>query len=227
MESVELPTHTFHAPCTIMLAGSTSSGKSTLCFEILRYRQELFSQPVKWVMYCYSEYQEIFKNPPGGDVLFHYGLPTQEELESYIKGFNGEHGLIILDDLMAEMASSSIGQDMYTKLSHHRNFSCLNIVQNIFVQGKAARNQALNSHFFILTRNCRDLRQIAVLGSQLFPGKSKDFVEIYKDAVDKPLNLRIPPYLLIACHPFKTQRGCQLMTNVIPPTADKILYRID
>ena len=227
MEKIDLPNEIFPAPCTILLAGMTGSGKTHICFEILKYRQELFSQPVKGVIYCYSEFQEIFNKPPGGEVTFHYGLPTAEELEAYIQRLKGEHGLIIFDDLMSEMARSSIGQDMYTKLSHHRNFSCLNIIQNIFVQGKAARNQTLNSHFFILTRTCRDLRQIAILGSQLFPGKTKDFVEIYKDAVDNPLKRDVPPYLLIGCHPFKTRRGCQLMTNIFPPNGNIVLYRID
>ena len=228
METVELPNHVFPAPCTIMLAGMTGSGKSTLCFEILKYRQELFSQPVKGVIYCYSEYQDIFKNPPGGsDVLFHYGIPTSDELERYIERFEGEHFLFIMDDLMTEMAKSSLGQDMYTKMSHHRNFSCLNIVQNVFVQGKAARNQALNSQFFILTRTCRDVKQISILGSQLFPGKSAQFVQVYQDAVDNPFNPNAVPHLMIACHPFKTKRGCQLMSNLFPPDAPRVLYRLD
>ena len=227
METVELPDHLFPAPSTITIAGPTGSGKSSLCFEILKYRQELFSQPVKGVVYCYSEYQEIFNHPPGGDVHFHYGIPSPEELEQYIKGFGGEHFLLVTDDLMTEMAKSSMAQDICTKMSHHRNFSCLNILQNIFVQGKTARNQALNSQFFLLTRTCRDVKQIAILGSQLFPGKTKQFAEIYQDAVDNPLNDKIAPHLLVACHPFKTRRGCQLMANIFPPDGVRVLYRID
>ena len=104
MESVKLPDHVFRAPCTIMLAGMTASIKSTLCFEILKNRQDLFSQPVKGVIYCYSEYQEMLKNPPGGAVVFHCGIPSVDELERYIESFKGDHFLLILDDLMSEMA---------------------------------------------------------------------------------------------------------------------------
>ncbi len=42
-------------------------------------------------------------------------------------------------------------------------------MQNIFAQGRSARVQALNSHYYILTRSTRDLRQISVLGGQMMP----------------------------------------------------------
>ena len=85
---------------------------------------------------------------------------------------------MILDDLMEEMANSALGQDIFTKLSHHRMFSCINVQQNLFVQGRTARSQAVNSQFYLLTRTCRDLKQISVLGAQMFPGKTADFVKV-------------------------------------------------
>jgi hypothetical protein len=227
MQTIELADHIFPAPSTIQLCGPSSSGKTSLVMEILRYRNQLFSQPVNGVLYAYSEYQDVFEDPPGGSVQFHYGLPTKEELESYIGSFEGRHFLLVCDDLMTEMAESPMAQDIMTKMSHHRNFSIININQNIFVQGSKARNQAVNSHFYILTRTCRDLKQISLLGSQMFPGKASEFVKVYRDAVDHPLDNTSPPHLLVACHPFKTQRNCQLLSSIFPPDGSRVLYRVD
>ena len=226
METVELQPYIFYAPSSITLSGPSSSGKTVMAMEILKHRQTLFSQPVHGVIYCYSEYQQTFNDPPGGDVTFHHGLPTMEELEEYVDMFETKHFLIIYDDLMKEFAQSELMMDVATKLSHHRNFSVINITQNIFIQGKAARSQSLNSGYYILTRTTRDLRQIATLGSQLFPGKSSQFVAVYKDAVDNPVNPNFVPHLLVGCHPQKTVRGCQLLSNIFSPEGQMILYRL-
>lgn len=226
METLNLQSYIFYAPSSITLSGPSSSGKTVVAMEILRHRQTLFSQPVHGVIYCYTEFQQMFNDPPGGKVIFHHGLPSMEELEEYIKMFGSKHFLIIYDDLMKEFAQSEVMMDVATKLSHHRNFSVVNITQNIFIQGKAARSQSLNSGYYILTRTTRDLRQIATLGSQLFPGKSSQFVAAYKDAVDNPFNSDFVPHLLVGCHPQKTVRGCQLLSNIFSSDGRLVLYRL-
>ena len=226
MDIIELPDYLFPAPCTIQICGPSSSGKSRVAMEIMRYRQHLFSQPVARVVYCYSEYQDLFKNPPGGDIKFHYGMLDAEELEQYITSFNGNHFILVYDDLMSQVVASNLAEDVATKLSHHRNFTSINISQNIFAQGKSARVQSLNSQFYILTRTCRDLKQIGVLGSQLFPGKSTEFMKVFSDAVDHPLTMETAPHLLINCHPTETDRQCQLLANIFPPHDKMVLYQI-
>ena len=107
-----------------------------------------------------------------------------------------------------------------------RMFSFVNVQQNLFVQGRAARSQAVNSQYYLLTRTCRDLKQLSVLGSQMFPGKTSEFVKAYRDAVDSPLTKQFPPHVLVSCHPLETDRECQLMANLFPPTADRVVYRL-
>ncbi len=196
--------------------------------DILRYRQHIFSQPVNGVIYCYSEMQEAFNNPPGGPVKFHYGLPSREELDAYIENFGGQFFILIVDDMMSELSESTVFQDCSTKLSHHKNFSFISISQNIFNQGKSARTQSLNSHFYLLTRTCRDLKQISTLGGQLFPGSGSKFLEIYRDAVDNPHSRGHTPALLVNCHPLSTNRDSQLMANVFAPLegGSMVLYRL-
>lgn len=123
-QTIEIPPYTFPTPCTIALVGPSGSGKTTLLINgILKYRKELFGPAdVAGVLYFYSEDQPVFEQLRSEeDITMFKGLPSREEFEVMLEGFGGRHFLVILDDLMMEMAQSPLGQDIFTKLSHHRS----------------------------------------------------------------------------------------------------------
>ena len=226
MDTIELPERIFESPTLISICGPSGSGKSCIVMEILKYRDKLFTKRVNGVLYFYSEMQDLFMKNPPHDTKFHYGMPSEGDLLEYIKEYKGEHVLLIFDDLGSEVANSKLLRDISTKMSHHRNITVIILSQNIYTPGKSSRTQSLNSHYFILTRTCRDLRQIGVLGSQLFPGKSSKFLDIYKDAVDKPFKENSTPFLLINCHPFKSIRNCQLMSGIFPLDGTFLFWKL-
>ena len=121
---LDLPDHLFPSQCTITLAGPSGSGKTTILTDgITRYRRELFGpDPLEDVLYFYGEDQPAFDRLRQTDrrVEFHRGLPTREEFDAMVAQMDGKHFLVILDDLMEEMSRSQLGQDIFTKLSHHR-----------------------------------------------------------------------------------------------------------
>ena len=92
--------------------------------------------------------------------------------------------LLILDDLMRE-ADDSVS-DNFTKFSHHRNISVVFLTQNMFFKSAHSRTMSINTHYLIVFKNPRDALQIATLGRQMYPGKSKFLVEAFKQATDKP-----------------------------------------
>ena len=53
-----------------------------------------------------------------------------------------------IDDLMTEAKCDQRIADLFTKGSHHRNISIVYLTQNVFPQGKACRDIALNFTIF-------------------------------------------------------------------------------
>lgn len=221
---MEFDTRIIESGSTVMICGPTNSGKTTICLGLLKYRDEIFKEKPLGIVYFYSEMQEGFKEDLG-TIYYHQGMPDPRELEEYIARFEGGFFIMVFDDLFGQMNDSEMVTDIITKYSHHRNFSCITLTQNIFSQGSQARNQSVNAHCYILTRTTRDLKQISILGQQMRPGIGKHFLAMYQDAVDNPLSPEYPPFLCVACHP-RTDRKCQFLANLLPPEAPKVLYRL-
>ncbi|KAG8238309.1 hypothetical protein J437_LFUL017844 [Ladona fulva] len=75
---------------------------------------------------------------------------------------------------------------LFTKGSHHRNLSVIHLTQNLFHQGKGARDISLNTHYIVYFKNPRDRSQIFHLSRQLHPENPKFVQESYNDATEKP-----------------------------------------
>lgn len=75
----------FSAPTTILICGSTQSGKTHFAKKLLQNANGMFSMPVDRIIYAYSEHQPIFeemeKTIP--NLSLHQGLPTKEDIEQY------------------------------------------------------------------------------------------------------------------------------------------------
>ena len=96
--------------------------------------------------------------------------------------FAEEGSIVVLDDLMREGGKSSQVSDLFTRDSHHENLFIIMTSQNLFHQAKQARNITLNSQYYVLFKNKRDMQQISRLGNQLFPGDEGLFITAYKNA---------------------------------------------
>ena len=162
-------------------------------------------------MYCYGAWQKCFEAKER-EIDFYKGIPTEETIASFA---DGEHNIIILDDLMDEVVKNLQVQQLFMRGSHHMNLTIIYINQNIFAQGKCARNLALNTHYLILLRNPRDQSQISILGKQI--GLGKTLVEANQDCLSKPYG-----YLLVDISPHNNS-NFKLKTGIIPGE-DIIIY---
>jgi len=167
-----------------MVSGATGSGKTRWVFRLLQHLHGMYTEnPPVEILYCYGIYQPLFDEMKRTLPHFtlHQGLPSPQELDEYTR--DGQHRLVILDDLMQQVIKNDQMELLFTQGCHHRRLSVIFITQNLMPQGKNSRNIALNTWYLVLLKNMRDTSQIAYLGRQIFPGKKNYLVEAYEDSM--------------------------------------------
>ena len=205
----------FQVGSPIVIAGPTGSGKTVWVSKLLE--NNMFTEPVESILYCYGVYQTFFDKMNLPNIKFHEGLPSHESVK---KLNNGKFHIIVLDDLMEEIVKSVETQNLFTKYCHHYNITAIFLSQNIFAQGPCARTININTHILVIFANKRDESQAFNLGKQLYPGVngSKFFMEVYEDATSQSYG-----YLVIDCDP-KSHRDLKLRTNIYPEQKGTICY---
>ena len=169
---------TFRHPFTALVSGPTSCGKTQFTLRLIENVETMIIPKIERIIWCYGVFQNAFDNLQ--NVEFYEGIPE-------LSIFDGrQRTLLILDDLMHE--TDDRVTKIFTKISHHMNVSVLYLTQNLFFGGKQNRTVGLNSHYLVLFKNPRDATQVATLGRQIFPGRSKFIVEVFKDATSTPFN---------------------------------------
>ena len=195
----------FHAGSPIMISGPTGCGKTYWTNRLLS--NNMFTEQVSSVLYCYGVYQTYFNEMKIPNIEFHEGLPNLEKVESL---HDGKFHVIVLDDLMEYIIKSVETQNLFTKYCHHYNITAIFLTQNIFAQGPCARTININTHILVIFANKRDESQALYLGKQLYPCNSKIFMEAYDDATSS-----LYGYLVVDCDP-KSSREIKMRTHIFP-----------
>lgn len=178
---------------SIIVCGPSQSGKTEWVYKFINNSNELFDRPLKKIYYFYDVWQPGFSKL-NSEVEIIRGLPE----ENFLRDLEPDmHKLLILDDQQLTALNSSIIADLFTKYSHHKNLSVILILQNLFHQGKFSRDISLNTHYFVLFKNPRDVNQIRILGRQL--GQSNHLINAYMKATRFPYS-----YLLIDLSPHSS-----------------------
>ena len=201
----KIPQIPFHSGSPMIIAGPTGSGKTYWTHKLLR--NEMFTQPVSTILYCYGVFQDYFNKFNIPNLTFHEGLPTKEQVEDI---HDGNFHIIVLNDLMEYIIKSIDTQNLFTIYCHHFNITAIFVTQNIFAPGPYARTININTHILVIFANKRDESQALYLGKQLFSWNSKIFVEAYEDATSEMFG-----YLIVDCD-TKSSRDIRLRTNIFP-----------
>ena len=203
----------FNAPWTAIISGPTRSGKTTFTLNLLSHLDKMFTEPINKIYYFYGVWQSSFESFAGDKLVYLQELPTEERINSLT---NGDHNLVIIDDMQITALNDPFVANLFCRESHHKNLSVFLLLQNLFHQGKYARDISLNSHYFILFKNPRDCQQIRYLGTQL--GIRKKLTSAYEDATLLPFS-----YLLIDLSP-KSESTYMLRSHIFP-FEDTIIYK--
>ena len=191
----------FYLPAGFVICGPTMSGKSTFVFEMLNQPRKVFNKAPLRIVYCYGEWQKGFEKLKD-KVEFVSGLETVLEKEDFFDA--SVPTLLVIDDLAVSVCNDARCTKLFTQGIHHRNLSVVLILQNLYKQGKAMRDIALNAQYLVLFKNVRDTGQIGVLARQM---ALPHLVEAYKKATAEPfqpliIDLRpeTPDYLRVRSH---------------------------
>ena len=79
-------------------------------------------------------------------------------------------GILVLDDLMRNCSEDERILDLFTKVSHHCDVTCIYLTQNLFPPGKFSRSISLNAHYIIAFNNPRDTLGFRTSAQQAFAG---------------------------------------------------------
>ncbi len=202
----------FEPGCTHLLAGQSGSGKTTYIFNVMKHQQEMFGDfPPQKIKYYYGIYKPLFDKMKETipNISFQLGLPSLQELEEFTDP--DHHTMIIIDDLMTLAKDSSIVEDIFCQISHHKFVTCYLLVQNLYAQGKKMRTISLNAKYMTIFRNPRDAYQLQILGRQLFPGNSHALVEAFEDCLKHDTFA----YLVIDLTPHTPQEQ-RVRTHIFP-----------
>ena len=191
-----------------MLLGPTSCGKSFFVRQLLLPQNELIVESPESIMYCYGQYQPLFDTIKSeiDNIQFVHGIP--DNIEDYLT--LPKRKLVILDDVMQQVANDSRVTKLFVQGSHHMNLSVVLVLQNLFYQGPQMRTISLNSHYMVLFKNSRDRQQVHTLSRQLYPHQPKALLEAFNDATKEPYK-----YLILNMRP-DTPDQCRMLTNILP-----------
>jgi hypothetical protein len=182
-ESVDPISLKFQHPFTCLLVGPTKSGKTLFTYKFIHNASKLVTPSPQRIYFVYSEWQPLYNQ------MVH-AVPNLKMVEGMIdlaelKKDPETPKLLIIDDMMSEMAKNETLNIIFTRGAHHWSTSVIFIVQNLFFSG--IKNARLNSHYIILFKS-PDQQQVNCLARQLYPGRVSVLMDAYKDAISEKYN---------------------------------------
>lgn len=158
------------------------------------------------MLWCYGTWQKCYETNLSDDVDVNYaeGVPDEGSLETY------SADVIVLDDLMFDVAKNENASKLFTIYSHHKGMSVIFLTQNLTFRGRGIIEINRNTMYLVLFRNPRDSSFLSTVASQVMKDNKRHFREVFADATSEPFG-----YLVIDCHPT-TPREFLLKSNVLP-----------
>ena len=171
---------TFNHPLTMILAGPTSSGKTTWIKKLLE--SDLIQPTPQRIVWLYKRWQPLYDTMKG--IEFHRGIPDDLDDDDFFDV--SINNLVVLDDLQSSSSKDDKITDLFTEGSHHRNLSVISLQQTLYPPGNKSCTQRRNALYTVLFKSPQDKRQIMCLAQQMYPHKYHSFMHVYDRATERP-----------------------------------------
>ena len=167
-------------PFRMTISGPSGSGKTQWIRRFIKYRDSITDHKFDLIMFVYGEYQPLFDEIKTDfpEIIWCEGF-SHELITNHLQP-NGMKKLLIVDDLLQEVANDKFFHTFYIRRSHHWDVSILFTTQ--YLHEKGLRLVNLNTTHYILFRSFRDETAVRAVGLQIYPSKWRLFMEIYKQA---------------------------------------------
>lgn len=192
-------------PFSMIVAGPSNCGKTTFVYNLLTNQDRVLDKNFDYILWFYGQV------PPNNiieekvdNIRIIEGLP--DTFNNYIQSH--KNGLAVFDDLMSECSNNPLITDFFTKRCHHENVSVILIMQNFFHGGKERINFTKNATYYTVFNSPLDQTLPYSLARNIMPSKSKVFIDIYNEAVDRPHG-----YLFVDGHQ-KTPKEARFRTDL-------------
>jgi len=158
-------------PCALCITGPSQSGKSTFILKLIKYRDQMFNQTFKRLIYCQPAnlcirgnpvFEQILKEFPTAELVC--GLPDVTKLNL---DMDTSPKCIIIEDLMVELMNSAEMVHLFTVQVHHSNLTVLASNHNHFYNSRFAKSLSRNIGYKVFFYNRLDLRELKMISAQI------------------------------------------------------------
>lgn len=169
-------------PFSLLISAPSQSGKSHWVLNLISKCRTKVSPPIDRIVYVNATISSDLQDR----LIAHSPVPIRltDDIGSVV-GDPNSTTLVVIDDLMDESATEKEVERLFIKRVHHDNLSVAYLVQNLFHASKVHRTISLNANYLWLGTNRRAADQIRTLAQQIFPTKTKYFLEAYNDAITR------------------------------------------
>lgn len=171
----------------MIVAGASSSGKSTLITKLLENKNGILDKDFERVVYLRgvpTKNEEVLKEKFGKGLLVFNGIPPKEVLLPLCS--TGVKTVLVIEDLDSEACSSPLISKIFTAYSHHNDFSVILSTQNIFRPGSERLTLIRNSTHVVLFPNNLDLTVVRYVAFRVYPENPKTVVRLFEKVTAEP-----------------------------------------
>jgi len=188
----------FKAPCSIILAGPSSCGKTSYTIKVLENSESLFEKPLTRVIIVCSHPQKAYKALQDKfECIFVSSL--EEADQCLVPG-----SVLIVDDQLNSLETpktSKLLTELFTVRSHHEDLVIFVLLQCLF--SKYLRTCFINTTYLLVGKWVKDIYSVEVLARQFQPRKSKQVLECYEDATKLPYQFLLLDFHMLTPNKYR------------------------